>query len=99
MNSLLLRPRPRAMNIFTTDMEKIPVIKFFKYKYGGELLIDLNDIHYIKRGIEKQPVHRCNFYCLILVTDGQEEIGINNDTINAERGTFVAGIPGDVWRW
>lgn len=25
-------------------MKNIPVIKFFKHKYGDELLIDLNDI-------------------------------------------------------
>lgn len=80
-------------------MEKIPVIKFFKHKYGEELLIDLNDIHYIKRGIDKQPVHRYSFYCLILVTNGQEKIGINDDTVTAGRGTLIIGIPGDVWRW
>lgn len=80
-------------------MEKIPVIKFFKHKYGGELLIDLNDIDYIKPGIEKRPVHRYGFYCLILVTAGREEVGINDETITAERGTLLTGIPGDVWRW
>ena len=80
-------------------MEKIPVIKFFKHKYGDELLVDLNDIGYMRHGIEKQPVHRCGFYCLILVTDGCEEIGIDDRTATAERGVFLAGTPGDVWRW
>lgn len=44
-------------------------------------------------------MHRYSFYCLILVTDGQEEIGINDDTVIAGRGTLITGIPGDVWRW
>lgn len=85
--------------LICSDMEKIPVIHFFKHKYGGELLVDLNDIHYIRRGIKRNPVHRYSFYCLILVTDGREEIGINGNRITAERGTIVAGIPGDVWCW
>lgn len=80
-------------------MEKIPVIHFFKHKYGDELLVDLNDIHYIKQGIKRNPIHRYSFYCLILVTDGREEIGVNDNRITAERGTIVAGIPGDVWCW
>ena len=80
-------------------MKKIPVIKFFKRKYGKELLIDLNDLYYIKPGIVKCPVHRYTFYSLVLITDGKEEIGINDSTIVAEKGTFIAGIPGDVWNW
>lgn len=80
-------------------MEKIPVIKFFKRKYGSELLVDMNDIHYIKPGITKHPVHRYPFYSLVLVTDGEEEIGINDNRTMAKQGTFIAGIPGDVWCW
>lgn len=80
-------------------MKKIPVIKFFKRKYGEELLIDLNDIYYIKPGIVKHPVHRYTFYALLLITDGKEEIGIDDCTVSAEKGTFIAGMPGDVWNW
>ena len=80
-------------------MKNIPVIKFFKRKYGKELLVDLNDIYYIKSGIVKHPVHRYTFYSLVLVTDGKEEISINGNTIITERGTFIAGIPGDTWSW
>lgn len=80
-------------------MEKIPVIKFFKHKYGDELLIDLNDIGCIRNGIKKYPVHRYYFYGLVLVTSGQEEIGINDRTSEASQGLLVVGIPGDVWRW
>ena len=80
-------------------MEKIPVIKFFRHKYGDELLVDLNDIGYMRHGIEMQPVHQCGFYCLILVTEGCEELAIGDRTVTAERGVFLAGTPGDVWHW
>lgn len=80
-------------------MEKIPIINFFKRKYGGELLIDLNDIDYIKPTFVKCPVHRYSFYSLVLVTAGSEQIGINDASALAERATLISGIPGDVWRW
>lgn len=80
-------------------MEKIPIVKFFKRKYGNELLVDLIDIHYIKKGIIKQPIHRYNFYGVILITDGQEEIGLNDRSIVANKGTLISCVPGDVWHW
>lgn len=80
-------------------MEKIPILKFFKRKYGNELLIDLIDIQYMKAGITKQPVHRYHFYGVALVTGGQEEIGINDHSVIAEKGMLMTSIPGDVWHW
>lgn len=80
-------------------MEKIPIIKFFKRKYGNELLIDLIDIQYMKSGIMKQPVHRYSFYAVALITGGQEEIGLNDHSVLAEKGVLITCIPGDVWHW
>lgn len=80
-------------------MEKIPIIKFFKRKYGNELLIDLIDIQYMKSGIMEQPVHRYSFYAVALITGGQEEIGLNDHSVLAEKGVLITCIPGDVWHW
>ena len=78
-------------------MKSIPVVKFYKRKYGEELLIDVTDIQYIKTGIIKNPVHRYNFYSLILVTDGDEEIAINDHKCRVQPGTLVTSIPGEIW--
>lgn len=80
-------------------MEKIPVLKFFKRKYGRELLIDLNDIEYMRAKLMEIPVHRYTFYCVIVITGGQEEIGINDRSIVAKKGTLISAVPGDVWHW
>ena len=88
----------KSFNTFA-PMEKIPVLKFFKRKYGDELLIDLIDIHYMKSGIMKWPVHRYNFYSVVLITDGQEEIALNDNSVMAKRGTLITSTPGDVWHW
>ncbi len=80
-------------------MKKIPILKFFKRKYGNELLIDLIDIQYMKTGIMKRPIHRYSFYGVALVTGGQEEIGLNDHSVMAEKGMLITSIPGDVWYW
>ncbi|MDR2913398.1 MAG: AraC family transcriptional regulator [Tannerella sp.] len=80
-------------------MIKIPLVKFYKRKYGKELLIDVNDIHYIKKGILQHPVHRYNFYCLVLITDGREEITINDNKHMVQPGMLITSIPGDIWSW
>ncbi len=54
---------------------------------------------FVKPSIAQQPVNRFNFYCITLIAEGQEEIGLNDKSIMAGRGTLISGIPGDVWRW
>ncbi|WP_455591965.1 AraC family ligand binding domain-containing protein [Bacteroides sp.] len=78
-------------------MKQIPIIKFYKHKYGDELLVDINDIHYIKKGIITNPIHRYNFYSLILITEGCEEIAINDHRYRVHPGTLITSIPGEVW--
>ncbi len=80
-------------------MNEIPVFNFFKHKYGEELLVDVNSIQYIKRGIVKHPIHRYSFYGIAFITRGNERLGINDRTINAKPGDIVVALPGDVWRW
>lgn len=67
-------------------MKQIPIYKFHKHKYGTELLIDVLELDYIKTGIRRNPVHRETFYCLILITGGQEEITINEHTRLVQAG-------------
>lgn len=80
-------------------MKSIPVIKFYKKKYGEELLVDVIDIPYMKRGIENKPIHRYPYYCIILVTKGGEEIAINNSACQVQAGTLITSIPGEIWSW
>lgn len=84
---------------FILQMKKIKLYKFHKRKYGTELLIDVLDLDYIKASIRCAPVHRETFYCIILITDGQEEVAINEHTRNVQAGDVICSRPGEVWRW
>ena len=80
-------------------MKQIQLYKFHKRKYGAELLIDVLDLDYIKAGIRRAPVHRETFYCIILVTDGQEEVAVNGHKRSVQAGDVICSRPGEVWSW
>ena len=80
-------------------MKQIPLYKFHKRKYGTELLIDVLDLDYVKAGIRRTPVHRETFYCIILITDGQEEVAVNGHKRSVQAGDVICSRPGEVWSW
>ncbi len=80
-------------------MKRIPLYKFHRRKYGTELLIDVLDLGYIKTGIRRNPIHRETFYCIILITGGCEEVGVNGHKRPVQAGEVVCSRPGEVWSW
>ena len=80
-------------------MKQIPLYKFHRWKYGTELLIDVLDLDYIKTGIRRNPVHRETFYCIILITDGKEEVTVNDHNRSVGAGDVICSRPGEVWSW
>lgn len=80
-------------------MKSIPLLKFFKRKYGKELLIDVVDIEYIRATVKKMPVFRYNFYCILLITKGSEEIAIDDFKCRVKAGNVICSTPGEIWKW
>lgn len=80
-------------------MKQIPLYKFYKRKYGQELLIDVLDLDYIKTGIRLHPVHRETFYCIIFITDGREEVSVNEHYRKVGPGEVICSRPGEIWKW
>lgn len=80
-------------------MKKIPLYKFYKHKYGRELLVDVIDIDVMKSDIRKTPNLILSFFCIIIVTDGEEVVGINGRERLVVPKTVICGRPGEVWSW
>ena len=80
-------------------MKSIPILKFYKHKYGRKLLVDVIDIDYMRKDLTKMPVYRETFYSLILITGGIEEISINEHKCNVHPGTIITSVPGEIWKW
>lgn len=80
-------------------MKHIPLYKFYKHKYGTELLIDVLDLEYIKDGIRHNPIHRETFYCIILISAGCEELTVNRHKRLVHTGDVICSRPGEIWSW
>lgn len=80
-------------------MKEIPLYKFYKRKYGKELLIDVLDLDYIKDGIRRHPLHRETFFCIILITEGSEEVAVNGHRHIVKEGDVICSRPGEIWEW
>lgn len=80
-------------------MKNIPVYKFYKHKYGRELLVDVIDIDIMKSDIRHTPNFILAFFCIIIITDGEEEVGINGRKRLVNHGSVLCGRPGEVWSW
>lgn len=80
-------------------MKQIPLYKFYKRKYGQELLIDVLDLDYVKTGIRINPVHRETFFCIIFITEGCEEVAVNEHYCTVSPGSVICSRPGEVWKW
>lgn len=80
-------------------MKSIPLYKFYKHKYGSELLVDVIDIDVMKPDISQTSVYCTSFYSIILFTDGEEELVINEQKQCVRNGMVACSRPGDIWSW
>lgn len=80
-------------------MKSIPIYKFVKQKYGSELLVDVITIDDMKQNIERTPVLSENFYSIMLVMKGREEVSVNERSAIVGTGNVVCGIPGEIWKF
>lgn len=80
-------------------MKSIPIYKFVKRKYGSELLVDVITIDDMKQNIERTPVLSENFYSIMLVLKGREEVAVNERSAEVGLGNVICGVPGDIWKF
>ncbi|PAM96374.1 hypothetical protein B4N84_02825 [Flavobacterium sp. IR1] len=79
--------------------KSIHLFKFFKSKYGKELLLDIVPIDEMRRYLHKHPAHQLSYYDLTLITEGEEYISLNDKRLLVKKGDLICSIPGDVWKW
>jgi len=80
-------------------MKSIVQYHFINEKYGKPLLIDIVPISEINKYIEKEPTHRLTFYDLTFITNGNENVFINQTELHVVSGDVICSIPGEIWSW
>ena len=78
-------------------MKKIPVYKFYKHKYGDELLVDVISYEKMMPDIRRTLVFSETFYSITLVLEGSDVIAVNGKSRRLEKGLIICSIPGEVW--
>jgi len=79
------------------EMKRIPIYKFYKHKYGEELLVDIISFEKMMPDIRRTPVFCETFYSITLVLEGDEEVSINGRSLRTCKGMVICSIPGEVW--
>ena len=74
----------------------IPVIKFNRQKYGGELLVDVVTLDTIRNSPNFAKALRPSFYGLMLTTGGEGEVEVDGIPMTARKGVMACARPGDV---
>ncbi|MFW0717458.1 helix-turn-helix domain-containing protein [Pedobacter sp. N23S346] len=80
-------------------MKSIVQYHFINEKYGKTLLIDIVPIAEINKYIEKEPIHRLTFYDITFITNGSENVFINQTELHVSAGDVICSIPGEIWSW
>lgn len=80
-------------------MKSIVQYHFINEKYGKTLLIDIVPISEINKYIEKEPIHRLTFYDMTFITNGNENVFINQTELHVQSGDVICSIPGEIWSW
>lgn len=80
-------------------VSNIHLYRFYRHKYGKDLRCDAMPFSYIKPGLLEHPVHRENFYCIILVENGNVKVKLNDRPFQASAGSLICGLPGEIWEW
>ncbi|MGK6353548.1 helix-turn-helix domain-containing protein [Parapedobacter sp. DT-150] len=80
-------------------MKSIVQYHFINEKYGKTLLIDIVPISEINKYIETEPTHRLTYYDMTFITNGNENVLINQTELHVRSGDVICSIPGEVWSW
>ena len=78
-------------------MKRIPIYKFYKHKYGDELLVDVISYEKMMPDIRRTLVFSETFYSVTLVLEGDATVTVNGKSRRLEKGLIICSIPGEVW--
>lgn len=83
----------------TMIMNSIPRYKFYKTKYGEELLIDVVTLDSIRPYINKTPVHTLSYFDITFITGGSGHLSIADEQFSLCQGDIIFSRPGEIRAW
>lgn len=80
-------------------MQSVYQYKFYKTKYGEELLIDVVTLNNIRQYVGKHPVHTLSYFDITMITSGSGYFSIADERYSLCRGDVVFSKPGEIREW
>lgn len=80
-------------------MKEVKQYRFYKTKYGNELLVDVVFLKDIRKYVDEYPVHRLTYYDITLITEGEGSFIIDDYEYSVRPGNVIFSLPGQVRRW
>lgn len=80
-------------------MKTIHKYKFYKTKYGEELLIDIVSLDSIKHYLNKHPVHVLSYFDITFITNDYVNFSIDNKQYTLCAGDVIFSKPNQVRAW
>lgn len=80
-------------------MKSLPQYKFYKTKYGEELLIDVVTLDSIRQHIIKHPVHTLSYFDITFITGGEGCFSLDNRQYSLSRGDVLFSRPNEIRSW
>jgi len=80
-------------------MNKVAEYRFYKTKYGEELLIDVVRLKDIKKFLSDEKRHSLTYYDITLITEGKGWFQIENKRYNVQEGDVLFTLPNVQREW
>lgn len=80
-------------------MKTIHQYKFYKTKYGEELLIDIVTLDSIRQHIDRHPVHTLSYFDITFITSETGCFSLDDKQYTLYRGDVVFSRPGEIRAW
>lgn len=80
-------------------MKSIPEYKFYKTKYGEELLVDVVPLATVRKYIGIHPVHTLSYFDITFITGGTGSFRIGGETYRLRPGDVLFSRPGEIREW
>lgn len=82
-----------------SGMKSVRTYKFYKTKYGEELLVDVVSLDSIRKYVDQYPVHSLSYFDITFITGGSGRFSLDNRSYELVEGDVLFSKPGEIRSW
>lgn len=91
--------KPYVFSEKVFGMKSVHTYKFYKTKYGEELLVDVVSLDSIRKYVDQYPVHSLSYFDITFITGGSGRFSLDNRSYELVEGDVLFSKPGEIRSW